>query len=194
MTNPKLLAGDIFVSDSDKIGAKIVKFLMISPTIWHWLFGIRDEVRFFHPGIVIDQYRVIEQQSKVLIRSTERCIFSKSHIVLRNKSLTDKQRNFIVTLAKQDLGEGYDILLIFGKLFTWLTGIKVFTRWIQQKEKEICVTRVAKWYYRATGITFGKKTWHEVTTDDIDDYCTIYDIGNWEIISTNYVYKPKYKI
>ena len=183
--NPKLLPGDIFMSDSEKIGAKIVKFLMVSPTIWHWLFGFRDEVRFYHPGLVIDQNKVIEQQSKVIIRSTERCIFSKPHIVFRHKHLTDKQRNFIVTMAKQDLGKGYDILLIFGKLFTWLTGIKVFTRWIQQREKEICVTRLAKWYFQATGITFGKKTWHEVTTDDIDDYSSIDDVENWEIVSVN---------
>lgn len=183
---PQLLPGDIFISDSNKTGAKIVKFLMVSPTIWHWLIGIRDEVRFYHPGIVIDQYRVIEQQSKVLIRSTEKCIFSRPHIILRNKTLSDKQRKFIITLAKQDLGKGYDILLIFGKLFTWLTGIKWFVRHIEQKEKEICVTRVAKWYYQATGITFGKKTWNEVTTDDLDDFCTIEDAENWEIISIKY--------
>jgi len=184
MNRPILLPGDIFSSDSDKTSAKIVKFLMISPTIWHWLIGIRNEVRFYHPGLVIDQNNVIEQQSKVIIRSTEKCIFSRPHIIFRNKNLTDKQRNFIVTLAKQDLGKGYDILLIFGKLFTWLTGIKWFNRVIQAKEKEICVTRVAYWYAKATGITFGKKTWHEVTTDDIDDWCSNHP-NEWEIISIN---------
>ena len=180
---PKLLPGDIFISDSERIGAKIVKFLMVSPTIRHWIIGIRDEVRFYHPGMVINQDEVIEQQSKVIIRSTERCIFLRPHIVYRHKKLTIHERLYLVELAKKDIGQGYDILLIFGKLFTWLTGIKVFTRWIQQKDKEICVTRLARWYYYATGVRFGKKTWHEVTTDDVDDYCAIYDDENWETIS-----------
>lgn len=168
---PELLPADIFISDSNKIGPKIVKFLMTSPTIWHWLVGIRDEVRFYHPGIVIDQDTVIEQQLKVKYTDTNRAIFSRVYIIYRFKKLTAQQRKLIVTLAKADLDKGYDIVLIFGKLFTWLTGIRWFTRVIQQREKEICVTRVASWYRRGADIAFGKKTWHEVTTDDIDDYC-----------------------
>ncbi|MFX0084320.1 MAG: hypothetical protein ACFFAU_01500 [Candidatus Hodarchaeota archaeon] len=179
--NPELLPGDIFINDSDRIGPRIVKFLMVSPTIWHWLVGIRDEVRYYHPGMVINSDEVIEQQSTVRIRTAEHCIFSRKHIVYRYKKLTEEQRNNLVVSATADIGKGYDITLIFGKLLTWLTGVKWFVRNIESKEKEICVTRVALWYSRI-GITFGKRTWHEVTTDDIDDYCITHP-DEWEVIS-----------
>ena len=40
----ELLPGDIFLSDDDSIEARIVKFLMISPTIWHWIL-LKEIVR-----------------------------------------------------------------------------------------------------------------------------------------------------
>ncbi len=33
------LPGDIFLNDYDIFAAKVVKFLMKYPTIWHFLFG-----------------------------------------------------------------------------------------------------------------------------------------------------------
>ena len=181
--NPKLLPADIYLTDDTRFIAKFVKFLMTSPTIWHWLFGIRDEVRFYHVGLVVDENTVIEQQTVVEYDTPQNTIFSRKHIVYRNKKLNDMDRDLIVKLAKLDLGKKLDILLVIGKTLSWFTGIGWFTEFIQQAEKEICVTRVAKWYCKGVDILFGRNNWHEVTTDDIDDYCR----GNpdWEIVSAN---------
>ena len=185
MYKPVLKSADIFFTDNFRIQSKIVKFLMTAPTLWQYIWrairGTQQEVRFYHAGLIIDQDTMIEQQSDVRIRNTDK-IFGKNYIIWRNKKLADYQRDLIVLIAKADLGKGYDILLCFGKLFTWLTGIPIFTRWIQAKEKEICVTRVAKWYKIGANIDFGKLTWHEITTDIIDDYCMAHP-EEWEIVS-----------
>ena len=180
--NIKLQSGDIFFTNSNSTASKIVKFLMQSPTIyqqiWRWLRGSLNEVRFYHAGMVLNEKEMIEQDAKVRIRPVEK-IFKKEYIIWRKKDLTEQERNKLIEIAMADLGEGYDIVLCIGKLFTWFTGIPLFTRWIQQKEKEICVTRVAYWYKEAIGEDFGCKTWHEITTDKIDDYCIVH-LKEWK--------------
>jgi len=180
--------GDIYLIDSNKIGAKIVKFLQIAPTVWQYIWrAIRrtnQEVRMYHAGIVVDDILTIEQQRVVEYGNVQDDILDRPHIVYRNIKMTDTQRENLVKLAEQDLGEGYDVLLCFGKLLTWLTGIKWFTRILQKDEKEICVTRVAYWYYKQMGIKFGKRMWHEVTTDDIDNFCA--NSKSWEVVSQQF--------
>ena len=186
---PELKQGDIFFTDNFSTASKIVKFLMTAPTLWQYIWrairGTQNEVRFYHAGMVIrDGTEMIEQQSDVRIRPVEK-IFKKNYVVWRKKNLTADEAMLLEAYAIEDLGEGYDIVLCIGKLFTWLTWIPIFTRLIQSKEKEICVTRVAYWYFMATGETFGCKTWHEVTTDIIDDYC-IARPHEWEQVAINY--------
>ena len=171
-----LQTGDIFFTDNFSTASKIVKFLMQSPTIyqqlWRWFKGTLNEVRFYHAGMVLNEEEMIEQEEDVRIRPVVK-IFKKDYIIWRKNDLTEQEKNRLVEVAVADLGEGYDVLLCVGKLFTWLTGIPFFTRWIQQKEKEICVTRVAYWYSEALGEDFGCKNWNFVTTDIIDDYCVV---------------------
>lgn len=190
MEMPVLKAGDIFFTDNYSVASKIVKFLMVAPTIWQYIWrAIRktqNEVRFYHAGLILSQDEMIEQQSDVRFGNTEK-IFRKEYVIWRNKKLSNLESHMITEIAKLDLGKKYDILLCVGKLFTWLTGIKIFTRVIQQREKEICVTRVAKWYQLATGINFNCKTWHEVTTDIIDDYCCAHP-EEWEQIAVSQKY------
>lgn len=176
-------SGDIFLVDSTKTGAKIVKFLMIAPTLWHWLFrkafGGQNKVDYYHVGMVFND-KVIEQQSKVEFEDIYDAITKKEHyVVWRRKNLSEEMKINLLNRATTDLGKGYDILLILGRTLTWLTGIKWFTRHIQSKGKEFCVTRVAGWYKEVVGTTFGCKTYHEVTTDIIDDYCKAH-LDEWE--------------
>jgi len=186
-------SGDIFIIDSASTESKIIKFLMQSYTIWHWVLGkliyliskkkikwLIDDVRAYHPGLVVNEMRVIEQQKVVEYESIASAFLYKPHVVYRNTSLTEAQRNKLVEIAERDLGLGYDVLLIVGKLLTWLTGIGWFARICQLPKKEICVTRLAKWF-SFIGINFNKESWHEVTTDDIDDFCRTNT--NWKVIS-----------
>ena len=178
------LPGDIFLNDYDIFAAKVVKFLMKYPTIWHFLFGRffgwePDLVAFYHAGIVINNTAVVEQQWKVRIASVQHQILEKPCIVFRKPDLTMEQRYEIANEAICYEGKKYDWLLIFGKLLTWLTGLVWFERWLQIPGREMCCTLVAKVYHDVVGETFGKKTWHEVTTDDIDDYC---HKNGWEIV------------
>ncbi len=185
-----LRKGDIFFTDNFSTIAKIVKFLMTAPTLWQYIWrairGTQQEVRFYHAGMVLNQDTMIEQQSKVKLNPTHK-IFKKNYVIWRKKGLTENEKKRLERIARADLGEGYDWLLCIGKLFTWLTGIKVFTRWIEQAETEICVTRVAYWYRQAVGETFGRKTWHEITTDIMDDYCYFINPNEWEQIDVHYV-------
>ena len=179
----KFEAGDIFLTDADHVGAKIVKFLMISPTIWHWLVGIRDEVRFYHAGMCVGVDRVIEQQRRVEFETVYDAILKKkAYIVWRKRNLTEEQKLKLLNIATADLGEGYDILLIFGKLLTWITGIKWFVRNIESKNKDICITRVGSWFFMTNIENFGKKTWHELTTDVLDNWCLAHP-NAWEIVA-----------
>lgn len=178
------LPGDIFLVDSTASYARVVKFLMQAPTVYQWLWrkirGTQQKVRYYHAGMVYSSTHVIEQQKVVEFETIDAAFLNDPHIVYRNLQLTDQQRYKLVGLARNELGEGYDVLLIFGKTLTWLTGLGFLTRLTQWVDKEICVTRVAKWYQKVTGETFGKGSWHEVTTDNIDDWCTK---KRWMIVS-----------
>jgi len=178
-------AGDIYLVDSDHLGAKFVKFLMIAPTLWQYLWRClpwfkQNKVIYYHAGICIGDNKVIEQQGKCEYEDVYDAITKKkAYIVFRKKDLTKEQKELLVTRAKSRLGETYDILLILGKTLTWLTGIKWFARHIQSKNKEFCVTLVS-WIYLPIE-TFGKATHHEVTTDNIEDFCREHP-DKWEII------------
>ncbi len=179
--------GDIFLCDSDRTGAKIVKFLMQSPTVWHQIWrsirGTLEPVDYYHGGMVISQEQIVEQQWKVQYKSLNK-ILNRDIIFYRNKLLTQKDLLTISVRATEDIGKTYDIPQIIGKTLTWLTGIKLFTRILGaiSKEEEICVTRIGDWY---EGICdFGVKTKHEITTKIIDEYCRSHP-EEWEVVYLN---------
>jgi len=179
-------AGDIYLVDSDRVGARIVKFLMTAPTLWQYIWRAlrhtQQKVRFYHAGMCVYDNKVIEQQGVVEYEDVYDAILKKKKaIVYRYKHLTEAQKEGLLFTAYQDLGEKYDWLLIIGRTLTWLTGIKWFTRKIQLRDHEFCVTRVAYWFYEVLGVTFGQRTWHEVTTDSIDDFCKT-NTNDWEVV------------
>lgn len=185
-----LQTGDIFLTDDFSPQSKLIKFLMQSPTIWHhlwrWLRGTLQTVRFYHAGMVLNQYQMIEQQSKVLIRNND-VIFknNKNYVVWRKKNLTNIDKLALKCSAYEDIGKGYDIILCIGKALTWITGIKWFARNIQKAEQDICVTRVAGWYAVAINEYFGCKSYHEVTTKIIDEYCYNH-LDKWHRVAIKY--------
>ena len=194
----ELQRGDIFFIDSDKIGPKIVKFLMQSPTVWHWALGkiggifSRDfkakfisPVRMYHAGIFISPTIVIEQQWKIKYSNKIRKILDVKHVIWRYKHLTEEQADKINDLAVTRLGTTYDLWLILGKTLTWLTGIKWFVRNVEAREKDICVTFVAYLYFTCVGYKWGCKTWHEITTDIMDDWNVEHE-DDWELISKRF--------
>lgn len=178
--------GDIFLTDSSRLGARIVKFLMKSPTVWHHILRMithtMNDVEYYHVGMVTKEGLVIEQQKEVEYEDIYDAITKKKkYIVYRKKNLLPEQIEDLIRTSDKDIGKSYDVLLIFGRLLTWLTGIKWFCRNMQSREKEFCVTRVALWYKVCTGETFGCKTHHEVTTDIIDDWCRARP-DEWEVV------------
>ena len=157
--------GDIFLIDSEKTGAKIVKFLMTAPTIWQHIWrAIRDSqevVKFYHVGMIYDANVFAEQQWKVQLTD----IPNPTHFaVFRYKNLTEEQTKQLKHEVDKDVGKNWDILNVLGKTLTWLTGIRLFAQFIQWPQQEICVDRVAEWYYRVLRIKFGGFTIEEVTT------------------------------
>ncbi len=183
-----LKPGDIFMNDKDNSGANIVKFFMTAPTIFHHLWrkirGTQEIVRFFHPGIISnDITRVVEQQKYVQLSDVKKTIFDRKHIVYRNKTLSKNDINKLISIASNDLGQGWGILHALARFATWLTGIKLFVRYISMPTREVSVGRVARWYYEAFGETFGEKHYRYITTHTIDKWCSSHP-NEWEIIST----------
>jgi hypothetical protein len=185
--------GDIFLCDSNKTGAKIVKFLQQAPTIWQWIWRqirhTQEPVRYYHAGMILSDEQMIEQQWKVQYGDTQK-ILSRKIIIYRYKNNNPKKfseryfQRVVKSRAEEDLGKIYDIPQLIGKTLTWLTGIKLFVRLLGglSKEEEICVTRIGDWY---EGIcNFGVKTRSEITTKIIDEYCQNHP-EEWEIVYQN---------
>lgn len=185
-----LRTGDIFIVDSQKIGAKIVKFFMTAPTvyqyIWRAVTGKQEKVEFYHPGILRrktdNTIYGIEQQSIVQLANINKILSKKKYMIVRIKNLTLEETQKLFQEAENDLGEKFDVLQCIGMLFTWLTGIKLFQRIIQLPKTEICVGRVAKWYKEIIGETFGEKHYRDVTTHIMVKYIKSHP-EDWEIIT-----------
>jgi len=179
-------AGDIFLCDSDRIGAKIVKFLMTAPTVWHYIWrhfkGTQKHVRYYHAGMMLSATQLIEQQGRVQLDSADK-ILSRDVVVYRMKNLEDEARLILCVEAMSEIGHGYDIPLIFGKTLTWLTGIRLFTDILGflSVNEEICVTRVGWWYLGLC--QFGVKNHSELTTLIMDEYCM--KSADWEVVYQN---------
>jgi hypothetical protein len=179
------ILGDIFLCDSDRIGAKIVKFFMQEKTwyIWIWKYMINklSVVRYYHAGMVLGE-KIIEQQGKVQYGDTQK-ILSRRITIYRKKSLTAEQKALLQERAIKSLGKGYGIAEVIGHTLTWLTGITFFTYilGVLTRQNEICVNRVAQWYNHID--TFGSSYYFAVTTKTMDEYCS--KMTDWEVVYTN---------
>jgi len=186
MTNYIPQIGDIILEDSQRFGAKCVKFLMQSPTIWHqiyrWITGQLEHVSYYHVAMMLkktskDVIEIVEQQKTVQIDDWNPNV---KQIIFRKINLTNDEQTELFQEAYVSLGQGYDILNVFGNLFTWLTGIKWFCRYMEAKNKDICVNRVASYYWNTTSERFGVKTHSELTTHTLYKY--LLDNPNWEVV------------
>ena len=179
-------AGDVFLCDSDRIGAKIVKFFMQSPTvyqqIWRFMTHTLQSVRYYHAGMILSDTQMIEQQGKVQYGDTQK-ILSRRITIYRKKSLTTDQQALLKERAIAQLGQGYGVAEVIGHTLTWLTGIRYFIVLLGAltRQNEICVNRVVRWYNHIDA--FGSKTIYEATTKTVDEYCTI--SPDWEIVYFN---------
>jgi len=167
--------GDIFLSDSERLGAKIVKFLMTAPTCWHHLYWKitgrleKERPNYYHAGMVLDKETIIEQQSKVQTKPLKDILNCKKVIIFRKPNLTPEQISLLFRRCDGDMGEGYGIVECLGKTISWITGIKYFAKWFDIKDKAICVVRVAEWYKNIDN--FGVSNPNYVTTKVMERYC-----------------------
>lgn len=173
--NYKPQVGDIILEDSNKFGARIVKFFMTAPTFyqhaWRAIFKTQEIVEYYHVAMI---YKVegsiikeIEQQNVVKINDFNP---TKPQIIFRKKNLSTIKQNVLKIVSELDLDEGYDILNVFGKLLTWLTGFPWFARYIERPEEDICVNRVAYWYKIVCHENFGVLEHSELTTHQLHKY------------------------
>lgn len=186
MQNVEILPGDIFLVDSNKNGPKIVKFFMTAPTwvvhLWRKLRGTQEVVKYYHVGMFKDKDTIIEQQGKVVEKSSKKLLNTGNMLcIIRKKSLDGYDRDYVVRVAVKDLGEGYDVLNCIGKFFTWLTGIPLFAQFMQWPKAEICINRLAYWYRKAFKDKFGALTHSELTTHRLYKYVLAHP-EEWEII------------
>lgn len=180
--------GDVILSDSNRFEAKCVKFLMQSPTIWHqiyrFIFRKLEQVLWYHVAMILNDdtnlIEIIEQQKFVRLADWNP---NNNQIIFRKINLIKEDKEDLKQEALSDIGQKYDVLNIFGKLLTWLTGIKWFCRYVEAKNKEICVNRVAKWYWNTTNEKFDVLTHSELTTQTLYKY--LLNDPNWQIVYYN---------
>ena len=173
-----ILDGDGFLIDSDKTGARIVKFFQTAPTIfqhlWRKLRGTQETVLYYHAGLfgyVNGELKIIEQQSKVVVKDANKVLNTSNRLfIFRRKDISDAQRRSIVEDALADVGLGYDVLNCFGKFLTWLTGIPLFAEYVELPDVEICINRMAKNYLDGIGETFGARKHSSLTTHLVYKY------------------------
>ena len=183
MIEYKAKLGDVFLCDSDRTAARIVKFFMQSPNIylqvWRAMTNTLQPVRYYHAGLVISDSQIIEQQSKVQYGDTQK-ILSRRITIYRKKSLTEDQKALIKERAIAQIGQGYGVEDVIGHTLTWLTGIRWFTVILGalSRDNDICVNRVARFYRKIDD--FGSKTWYEITTKTLDEYCA--KSPDWEVV------------
>lgn len=169
-------AGDFAIVDSTRTPAKIVKYLMRSPTLWHDLFRmIFKKLEYplhYHAVMFINKDFMIEQQGEVLERSTDKILNTNNRLfIFRIKNgLIESEKRLLISNARSDLGHWYGVMSCIAKTLTWLTNIKFFARYIYIPKTQICINLVCKWYYNVFGELFGKKTYLESTTWSVYKY------------------------
>jgi len=179
--------GDIFLCDSSRLNAKIVKFLMQSPTIYHQIWRYfrhtLEPVYYYHAGMVISENQIIEQQFRVQKDDLDK-ILTRDIIIWRKKDLTKEQQDTIKQRATEDIGKTYGIILVIAKTLTWVTGVKLFINILGalDRQHEICINRVCKWYNHICD--FGSPKYFEDNTKTVNKYCEQYP-EEWEIIYLN---------
>lgn len=173
MSDVTLQVGDIIFKDSEKGGAKMVKFLMTAPNVWVHIWrairGTQETVQYYHPGMVTEKEGkliVIEQQWEVEYKDLNKMIGGDSPMLIaRRKNLTVSDLDNLKHIAESELGQKWGVVhTLFGRFITWLTAIPYFARYVKLPNEEVSAGRVARWYAKAFGEHWGHKRYTEATT------------------------------
>lgn len=181
--------GDIVLEDSNKTGAKIVKYFMRSKTLWIDLWRILtnklEKVQYYHVAMLLSNgfngfsntATIAEQQWKVQLDDWNP---NSRQIIFRKKDLKVEQQVSLKVIALNDMKKKWDVLNAIGKFLTWLTGIPLFARYVEFPGAEICVNRVASWYWKKDIDKFGVKNHSELTTHLLYKY--LINNPNYEVV------------
>jgi len=186
--NVNLKPGDIVFLDSDKTGAKIIKYLMRSPTFWVDLYRIVTKTvqpsNYYHPFLVVSPNLAIEQQFKVQYKNLDNPYHNDvKYLVARKINLTSEQIQNLINIAEGEKGQLWGIINVWGKFLTWLTGIKLFGRIVRWPTQEVSALRIARWIYLSFGETFGQVHYEDNTTKTMYEYVLAHP-EEWAIIAS----------
>jgi len=104
MIKDLILPGDFFLVDSQRTGAKIVKYFQTAPTIWQHLWrkirGTQEKVLYYHVGMLINGDTIIEQQGKVQeVTSTKLLNTNNNLLIVRKIGLSYAERDCLISIA-----------------------------------------------------------------------------------------------
>lgn len=172
------LTGDIIFQDDSRFGPKLVKYFMRSPTIWHDFFrmitGKLEKSEWYHPVMVVyheNQFKSAEQQKRVEFDDLKDEVNRSRLLIVRPLNLTKNQKTELNKIVVEEKGQLWGFVNVWGKFFTWLTGIKLFGRYLKLPNEEVSALRVARWFYKVTGEKFGQKDYRDNTTKTMVDFC-----------------------
>lgn len=183
-----LQKGDIIFEDSEKTGAKIVKYFMRSPSLWHDLYRIITKkvkkCEYYHPLMILNgnTNEYIEQQFRVQKGQESALLAPERHILVARKvGLSRSDKNRLQAIAEGNIGALWGILESVGKFLTFLTSIPYFARYLRWPNHHVSAVRVCQWLYETYGETFGMKTYGENTTKTMVDFIRSHP-KQWQII------------
>src|SRR3972149_1560744 len=175
INNSMIQSGDFAIVDSNKTAPRIIKYLMRSETLWQDLYRMVTKTLevplYYHALLFLNKDEIIEQQGEVQIKTSEKILNTGNRLfIFRKRNLGESERQILIAISKESLGQWYGVMSCIGKTITWLTGIKFFARYIHISKTEICINRVAYWYKRGIRENFGFKTHTELTTHSLYKY------------------------
>jgi hypothetical protein len=107
------------------------------------------------------------------------CRKAKAFKIIRNKNLTDEQREKVVEKMKVLLGLPYSIKVIVLQVLDKIFGTTFFTRTFGDKDCHVCSSAIAWAYYAACRIKFDGVGWKSCDPDNISDEADL-NTKEWE--------------
>jgi hypothetical protein len=145
-------------------------------------FFQKDQVRYQHVMMAVNNEVCVEALNKITYNiSRDRMKDFRRYKVIRNKNITDEQREDIVKRATTLHGLNYGYIRLGLQLFDQFFQTNWFTRRIKNPDYQICSSLVAWCYDVETGIRFNGINWSAVEPDDIDDE-SLRNTKDWETV------------
>jgi len=169
----KLQCGDIILVSKNSIIAKFMNIFQNDPCIWGHVMLVKDE------NTAWEAYWTLRETD-----IHKRLMKTKHYKIIRNKNLTNEQKEKMKKFAIKLLGKPYGVLRIILQMFDHFFGTNWFTSKANSKYLQVCSSYVAWVYWCACKYKFNNVPWMSCDPDDIEDD-QLKHPERWEVLLKN---------